>query len=69
MKRYIDEPHSEAVAHLMDKTLAVGTSPISRVEVGPPSRERPAESASTPKGLAEPGNSSQTTGRTLARYP
>ncbi len=34
VKRYIDEPHSEAVAHLMDETLAVGTSAISRVEVG-----------------------------------
>ena len=34
VKRYIDEPHSEAVAHLMDDTLAIGTSAISRVEVG-----------------------------------
>ena len=34
VKRYIEEPHSEAVAHLMDQTLAVGTSAISRVEVG-----------------------------------
>ena len=34
VKRYIDEPHSEAVAHLMDETLAIGTSAISRVEVG-----------------------------------
>ena len=34
VKRYIDEPHSEEVAHLMDETLAIGTSAISRVEVG-----------------------------------
>ena len=34
VKRYIDELHSEAVAHLMDDTLAIGTSAISRVEVG-----------------------------------
>ena len=34
VKRFIDEPHSEAVAHLMDETLAIGTSAISRVEVG-----------------------------------
>ena len=34
VKCYIDEPHSEEVAHLMDTTLAVGTSAISRVEVG-----------------------------------
>ena len=33
-KRYIDEPHSTEVAHLMDETLAIGTSAISRVEVG-----------------------------------
>ena len=34
VKRYVDEPHSEEVAHLMDETLAIGTSAISRVEVG-----------------------------------
>ena len=35
VKRYIDESRSEAVAHLMDdETLAIGTSAISRVEVG-----------------------------------
>ena len=34
VKRYIDEPRSEAVAHLLDQTLAIGTSAISRVEVG-----------------------------------
>lgn len=35
VKRYIDEPHSEAVADLMDDdTLAVATSALSRVEVG-----------------------------------
>ena len=34
VKRYIDEPHSEEVARLMDETLAIGTSAISRVEVG-----------------------------------
>jgi predicted nucleic acid-binding protein len=34
VKRYIHEPHSEEVAHLMDETLAIGTSAISRVEVG-----------------------------------
>ena len=34
VKRYIEEPHSEEVAHLMDETLAIGTSAISRVEVG-----------------------------------
>ena len=34
VKRYVDEPHSEAVAHLMDETLAIGTSAISRVEIG-----------------------------------
>ena len=35
VKRYIDESHSEAVAHLMDdEPLAIGTSAISRVEVG-----------------------------------
>ena len=32
VKRYVDEPHSEEVAHLMDETLAIGTSAISRVE-------------------------------------
>ena len=34
VKLYIDEPHSEEVAHMMDETLAIGTSAISRVEVG-----------------------------------
>ena len=34
VKRYVDEPHSEEVADLTDETLAVGTSAISRVEVG-----------------------------------
>ncbi len=34
VKRYVDEPHSEAVGHLMDEALAIGTSAISRVEVG-----------------------------------
>ena len=34
VKRYIDEPHSQEVAHLMDEALAIGTSAISRVEVG-----------------------------------
>ena len=34
VKRYIDEPHSEDVAHLIDEALAIGTSAISRVEVG-----------------------------------
>ena len=34
VKRYIDEPHSDEVTHLMDQTLAIGTSAISRVEVG-----------------------------------
>ena len=34
VKRYIDEPHSEAVARLLDQTFAIGTSAISRVEVG-----------------------------------
>lgn len=34
VKRYVDEPHSEEVARLMDEALAMGTSAISRVEVG-----------------------------------
>ena len=34
VKRYIDEPHSDEVTHLMDQTLAIGTSAISRVEIG-----------------------------------
>ena len=34
VKRYVDEPHSEEVALLMDEALAIGTSAISRVEVG-----------------------------------
>ena len=34
VKRYIDERHSEEVADLMDETVAIGTSAISRVEVG-----------------------------------
>ena len=34
VKRYIDEVHSEAVAHLLDETVAIATSAISRVEVG-----------------------------------
>ena len=34
VKRYIDEPHSEEVADLMDEAFAIGTSAISRVEVG-----------------------------------
>ena len=25
VKRYVDEPHSEEVAHLMEETLAIGT--------------------------------------------
>ena len=34
VKRYIDEAHSEAVAQLLDETVAIATSAISRVEVG-----------------------------------
>ena len=34
VKRYIDEAHSEAVARLLDETVAIATSAISRVEVG-----------------------------------
>lgn len=34
VKRYIDEPHSEEIAQLLNETLAIGTSAISRVEVG-----------------------------------
>ena len=34
VKRYVDEPHSDAVAHVMDEAVAIGTSAISRVEVG-----------------------------------
>lgn len=34
MKRYVDAPHSEEVAHLMDETLAIRTSAVSRVELG-----------------------------------
>ena len=34
VKCYIDEPHSDEVTHLMDQTLAIGTSAISRVEIG-----------------------------------
>ena len=34
VKRYVDEPHSEEVVDLMDEALAIGTSAISRVEVG-----------------------------------
>ena len=35
----------------------------------PPSRERPAETDSTPKGLAEPRSSSQKTGRDFGKVP
>ena len=69
VKRYVDEPHSEEVAHLMDETLAIGTSAISRVEVGAALARAARENASTPKGRAEPRSSSQKTGRTLARVP
>ena len=34
VKCYVDEPHSDEVTHLMDQTPAIGTSAISRVEVG-----------------------------------
>ena len=34
VKRYIDEAHSEAVVRLLDETVAIATSAISRVEVG-----------------------------------
>ena len=34
VKRYIDEPHSEDVARLIDETSGIMTSAISRVEVG-----------------------------------
>ena len=33
VKRYIHEAHSEAVAHLLDETVAIATAAISRVEV------------------------------------
>ena len=69
VKRYVDEPHSEAVAHLMDETLAIGTSAISRVEIGAALARAARGNRLDAEGLAEPRSSSQKTGRTLARCP